>query len=93
LAPEAIRRTGNAGPRSGDVVGPVEVSVAGRRHGRAEPETGVAAIAVAPVSELVAGPADDDPMLDGWSAAPVLAVALDLAQDQRAVVRSSATGA
>ncbi|MCU1461670.1 MAG: hypothetical protein JWO37_1745 [Acidimicrobiales bacterium] len=71
------------GPIELYVAGPVEVSVAVRRHGRAEPGTGAAAIAVAPVSEVVAGPADDDaPVLDGWLAAPVLAVALDLAQDR-----------
>jgi hypothetical protein len=71
------------GPIELYVAGPVEVSVAVRRHGRAEPGTGAAAIAVAPVSEVVAGPADNDaPVLDGWLAAPVLTVALDLAQDR-----------
>lgn len=71
------------GPVELYVTGPVEVSVAVRRYGRAEPGTGAAVIAVAPVSEVVAGPGDDDvPVLDGWPAAPVLAVALDLAQDR-----------
>jgi hypothetical protein len=71
------------GPVELYVTGPVEVSVAVRRHGRAEPGTGAAVIAVAPVSDVVAGPGDDDaPALDGWLAAPVLAVALDLAQDR-----------
>lgn len=71
------------GPVELYVTGPVEVSVAVRRYGRAEPGTGAAVIAVAPVSEVVAGPDDDDvPVLDGWPAAPVLAVALDLAQDR-----------
>lgn len=70
------------GPIELYVIGPVEVSVAVRRHGRAEPGTGAASIAVAPVSDVVAGPADDAPMLDRWPAAPVLAVALDLAQDR-----------
>lgn len=71
------------GPTELYVAGPVEVSVAVRRHGRAEPGTGAAAIAVAPVSDVVAGPGDDEiPAIDGWPAAPVLAVALDLAQDR-----------
>lgn len=71
------------GPIELYVTGPVEVSVAVRRYGRSEPGTGAAAIAVAPVSEVVAGVADDHvPLLDGWPVVPVLAVALDLAQDR-----------
>jgi len=71
------------GPIELYVIGPVEVSVAVRRYGRAQPGTGAAAIAVAPVSDVVAGVVDRHvPVLDGWPAAPVLAVALDLAQDR-----------
>ena len=82
------------GPIELYVKGPVEVSVAVRRYGRAAPGTGAAVVAVAPVSEVVAGVGDNQvPLLDGWPAAPVLAVALDLAQDRARVVRFSATGA
>ena len=71
------------GPIELYVIGPVEVSVAVRRYGRAQPGTGAAAIAVAPVSDVVAGVGERHvPVLDGWPAAPVLAVALDLAQDR-----------
>jgi len=71
------------GPTELYVTGPVEVTVAVRRYGRTEPGTGAAAISVAPVSAVVAGAGYDDvPVLDGWLAAPLLAVALDLAQDR-----------
>ena len=67
------------------VPGPVNVSIAVRRHGAAEPGKGPAVITVAPTTAVTAGLDDDDPdppELDGWLAAPVLAVALDLAQDR-----------
>ena len=71
------------GPVELYVIGPVEVAVAVRRYGRAQPGTGAAAIAVAPVPDVVAGLGERHvPVLDGWPAAPVLAVALDLAQDR-----------
>jgi len=64
--------------------GPVEISVVLRRHQAAEPGTGAASLAVAPVRAVTAAPEDGDepPLLDGWSAAPLLAVALDLAKDR-----------
>jgi len=65
------------------VPGPVDVSIALRRHGAAEPGTGAAVVSVAPVTAATAGPDDVDvPIIEGWSAAPLLAVALDLAQDR-----------
>lgn len=71
------------GPIELYVIGPVEVSIAVRRSGRAEPGTGAAALSVAPVPDIVAGPDGADfPVVDGWLAAPMLAVALDLAQDR-----------
>jgi hypothetical protein len=63
------------------VPGPVEVSIASRTYGVAQPGIGPASIAVAPVSAVVAPPPTPR-MIDGWVAAPVLAVALDLAQDR-----------
>lgn len=64
--------------------GPVELSVALRRYHAAEPGTGAASLAVAPVRAVTAAPEDElePPLLDGWPAAPVLAVALDLAKDR-----------
>jgi len=65
------------------VPGPVDVSVVLRRHGAAEPGTGAAVVSVAPVAAVTARPDDVDvPIIGGWSAAPLLAVALDLAQDR-----------
>jgi hypothetical protein len=63
---------------------PVDVSIAIRRHGAAEPGIGPAVISVAPTKAVTAGPGDDPdpPELDGWLAASVLAVALDLTQDR-----------
>ena len=62
---------------------PVDVSVALRRHGAVEPGTGAAVVAVAPVIAVTAGPADAELLVvEGWPAAPLLAVALDLAQDR-----------
>lgn len=63
------------------VVGPVDISIAVRTYGPAPPGQGSASIAVAPVSAVVA---DEPslPLVDGWPAAPKLAVALDLAQDR-----------
>lgn len=63
------------------VPGPVALSIANRRYGTAEPGTSTAVLAVAPVAEVCI----DEPdglNLDGWTAAPLLAVALDLAQDR-----------
>lgn len=75
--------TAEGGPVELYVPGPVEVSIAVRRYGAAQPGVGAAVIAVAPVTAVVAGPGDADVLIiDGWPAAPVLAVALDLAQDR-----------
>lgn len=63
------------------VPGPVEVSIASRTYGVAQPGIGPASIAVAPVS-AVAAPTPTPRAIDGWMAAPLLAVALDLAQDR-----------
>ena len=64
------------------VTGPVELSIATRRYGAAAPGAGSAVIAVPPTS-LVTERNEDDvtPIIDGWPAAPLLAVALDVAQD------------
>ena len=63
------------------VVGPVEISIAVREYGAAKPGQGLATIAVPPVS-AVAAPDPTLPLVGGWPAAPVLTVALDLAQDR-----------
>jgi hypothetical protein len=71
------------GPIELYVNGPVDVSIAVRRYGVAEPGTGAAVVAVPPTS-LINSPADGDlsPIIHGWPAAPMVAVALDLAQDR-----------
>jgi hypothetical protein len=97
-AAPAWRRTGTAaaaaaygapvvttpgGPVELYVPGPVEVTIAARRYGAAEPGTGAAVVAVAPTLAAVAHPdATSVVDVDGWPAAPVLTVALDLAQDR-----------
>jgi hypothetical protein len=65
------------------VNGPVDVSIAARRYGVAEPGTGAAVIAVPPTS-LVNERANDDRVetIRGWPVAPLVAVALDLTQDR-----------
>lgn len=63
------------------VTGPVDISIALRRYGAAQPGLGPAVVAVPPVSDVVSGD-PNLPMVDGWQAAPKLAVALDLAQDR-----------
>lgn len=72
------------GPVELYVRGQVEVSIAQRRYGAAEPGAGAAVLVVAPAAPVVAAVGDDHgiPILDGWPAAPKLAVALDLAQDR-----------
>lgn len=72
------------GPVELYVSGPVELDIARRRYHAATPGSGAASVAVAPVRAVTA-PADGGtkvPMVGGWPAAPVLAVALDLAQDR-----------
>jgi hypothetical protein len=65
------------------VAGPVEVSIAVRQYGAAQPGVGSASIAVGPVAAIAAAPVGESiPVIDGWPAAPLLAVALDLAQDR-----------
>ncbi|HET9692567.1 MAG TPA: hypothetical protein VFP61_15570 [Acidimicrobiales bacterium] len=62
--------------------GPVEVSIAARQYGEAQPGGGAASVAVAPVAAVTTVPGDPAPLVDGWPAAPLLTVALDLAQDR-----------
>ncbi|MDO8389045.1 MAG: hypothetical protein Q7V57_01030 [Actinomycetota bacterium] len=67
------------------VPGPVDLSIAVRRFGSAQPGSGAAIVKVAPTRAVTAGiraNAPAPPDLDGWPAAPVLAVALDLAHDR-----------
>ena len=65
------------GPLQLFVPGPVSITVAARRYGVAPPGTGAAAVAVAPVGQVLTG----EGQLDGWRTAPNLAVALGLAGD------------
>lgn len=69
------------GPVELYVVGPVEISIAVRECGTARPGLGAAAVMVPPVTAVNA-PAPERPVVDGWTVAPPLAVALDLAQDR-----------
>jgi hypothetical protein len=71
-----------AGPLDLYVNGPVEVSIATRRYGAAAPGSGSAIIAVPPTS-MVNKRREDEvvPIVAGWPAAPLVAVALDMAQD------------
>jgi len=65
------------------VTSPVELSIATRRYAAAAPGAGSAVIAVPPTS-LVAerNRGDVVPTIEGWPAAPLVAVALDVAQDR-----------
>lgn len=77
--------TGGGEPIVLYVPGPVDLSIAARRFGSAQPGSGAAIVKVAPTSAVTAGTRDGaaaPPDLDGWPAAPALAVALDLAQDR-----------
>ncbi len=75
--------TAVGGPVELYVPGPVDVTIAVRRYGAAEGGAGGAVLAVAPAAAVVrAEVGDRDVSIDGWPAAPVLAVALDLAQDR-----------
>jgi hypothetical protein len=76
--------TGEGGPVELYVPGPVEVSIAARRYGVAEPGAGAAVLTVAPAAPVCAGPGDDphQPDVGGWPVAPKLVAALDLAQDR-----------
>ena len=75
--------TSEGGPVELYVPGPVAISAALRRYGAAQPGTGAAVLAVAPATPVTAGTGGDHvPVIDGWPAAPILAVALDLAQDR-----------
>ena len=71
------------GPLELYVTGPVELSIATRRYGAAASGAGAAVLAVPPTS-LVNERNENDliPMIKRWPAAPLLAVALDLAQDK-----------
>ena len=76
--------TTGSGPVELYVGGPVELSIARRRYGAADPGTGTTVLSVPPTTLVLAGTdaADDVPVVDGWAVAPMLAVALDLAQDR-----------
>jgi hypothetical protein len=70
------------GPLDLYVAGPVELSIATRRYGAAALGAGSAVIAVPPTSLVTKRNEDDEiPMIEGWPAAPLVAVALDVAQD------------
>jgi hypothetical protein len=66
------------GPLDLLVPGAVDVTVAARRYGLARAGTGEAAVAVAPVRQVLVGSGEIE---DGWRLAPKLAVALQLATD------------
>jgi hypothetical protein len=70
------------GPLELYVTGPVELSIAVRRYGAAAPGAGSAVIAVPPTSLVTERNEDEEtPMIDRWPTAPLVAVALDVAQD------------
>jgi hypothetical protein len=70
------------GPLDLYVTGPVEITIAVRRYGMARPGTGTASVAVPPTSLVTDAPKKDVlPLVEDWPAAPLVAVALDLAQD------------
>ncbi len=64
--------------------GPIDLTLAVRRYGSAEAGTGAAVVSIAPVRAVVEPPEapTEVPQIAGWPAAPVLTVALDLAQDR-----------
>jgi hypothetical protein len=65
------------------VTGPVELSIATRRYGVAAPGAGSAVIAIPPTSLVTERNHDGViPSIKGWPAAPLVAVALDVAQDR-----------
>ena len=71
------------GPVELYVSGPVELDIARRRYHVAAPGSGAASVAVAPVRAVTSPPDDGTvPEIGGWPAAPMLAIALDLAQDR-----------
>lgn len=75
--------TAEGGPVELYVPGPVDVTIAARRYHAVPPGQDAAVVAVAPARAVAAGVGDDPaPVVDGWPAAPRLAVALDLAQDR-----------
>jgi DNA-binding transcriptional ArsR family regulator len=64
------------------VTGPVDLSIATRRYGAAAPGAGSAVVAVPPTSLVTQRDEDDvTPIIEGWPSAPLVAVALDVAQD------------
>jgi hypothetical protein len=70
------------GPLELYVTGPVELSIATRRYGAAAPGAGAAVLVVPPTSLVnERNEGDVTPTIKRWPAAPLLAVALDLAQD------------
>jgi hypothetical protein len=93
----AWRRTGTAaaaaygapvvsatgGPVELYVEGPVDISTSLRRYGRGDLGTGAAALCVAPAAAVLAAAHPGSELDVGdWPAAPLVAVALDLAQDR-----------
>jgi len=81
VAAESGAPLGSAGlgPLELFVPGPVSITVAARRYGVVPLGAGPAAVAVAPVRQVFSGL--HEVRLDGWRAAPDLAVALGLAGD------------
>lgn len=74
------------------VLGPVEVAINVGRYGASQAGVGAATLAVAPTT-LVVRRSEGEEVVDveGWPAAPLLVVALDLAQDRsrgREILRS-----
>lgn len=64
------------------VPAPVDVSIAVRRYGAAQPGLGAAVVAVVPARSILAPVPQEVAEVGGWPAAPLTAVALDLAQDR-----------
>lgn len=77
------------------VGGPIAVSIAARTYGTAAPGVGAARVATAPVAAICADDGHTNQTADGWPTAPIVAVALDLAQDRargREILAGWATG-
>jgi hypothetical protein len=62
------------------VPGPIALNIAARRYRAADPVAAVASVASAPVSEVTTTPSTLH--VEGWPVSHLVAVALDLAQDQ-----------
>jgi len=73
--------TSEDGPMSFYTAARVDLALAAGRYGTAPPGKGTL-LSVAPTSLALAPPNESVPVVGGWSLAPVLVVALDLAQDR-----------